>query len=459
MTQPSPKFRRHLGRRSVLLGAALLGGCETIDNVTSGDFLDDWFGTTKKPLPGTREIVVTDRPIGAGSAAGVDTTPIVLPPAETNPDWLTPGRTTAHLPGHVTGGGAMDRVWRSNIGDGAGYRAALTAQPLIQGERVFAMDSDAVITAWTLGSGSRLWRTDTQPDDDRSTNLGGGISTDGTTIWATTGRAELLALDAATGAIKWRVPTGTPGRSAPVPMGDRLYYTTIDSRLICAAMADGKSIWTYQAKPSASRVLSESSPAVVAGLVVAGFGTGELTAIRADTGAMAWTDTLAAGVGRVAATDFSTVRGLPVISGGRVYATSVAGTTVCIDQNTGRRLWTRSLGGGQTPLIVGDTMFLVTVDQIAVALSIETGATRWDVSLPRYGRPDKSRDPIFWVGPLLADSRLVFVSTTKKAQAVDPVTGKLLDSTGLPGIATVSPVAAGGMMFILTGDGSLSAWR
>ena len=452
----SPVFR--LGRRAALFGPLLLAGCETIDSITSGDFFDDLFTANKPPLEGTRENILTDSGPGQGAGQEKDSRPVVLPPAETNADWLMPERTARHLPGHLVGGANMTRVWRSDIGDGAGYRAAMTAQPLIAGQRVFAMDSDAQVTAWSLGSGSRIWRTDTRPAHDRSTNIGGGMSTDGTTVWATTGRAELMALDAASGAIKWRVPTATPGRSAPIREGDRLYYTTIDSRLVAASVNDGAEIWSYQAKDSLSRVLSEASPAVADGLVIAGFGSGELSGVHADTGAVAWSDSLAAGSGRVAATDFSTVRGMPVVDGGRVYATSVANITVCIDRNTGRRLWTRAFGGGQTPLLIGDTLFLVTNDQVAMALAADTGATRWQRTLPRYEKPERSRGAIFWVGPLLASGRLVFVSTTKLLQSVNPLDGSLLAQTELAGPATVSPVAAAGLLFTLTADGTLAAW-
>ncbi len=447
-----------LGRRAALLGPLLLAGCETIDSITSGDFFDDLFTANKPPLPGKREDVLIDNGPGHNAALETDTRPIVLPPAETNADWMIPERTPRHLPGHLVGGANMSRVWRSDIGDGAGYRTALTAQPLIAGKRVFAMDSDAQITAWSLDSGSRLWRTDTRPEHDRSTNIGGGISTDGTTVWATTGRAELMALDAATGDIKWRVSTQTPGRSAPILDGQRLYYTTIDSRLVAASATDGTQIWAYQAKDSPSRVLSEASPAVADGLVIAGFGSGELSSVHADTGVVAWSDSLAAGSGRIAATDFSTVRGMPVVSGGRVYATSVANTTVCIDRNTGRRLWTRALGGGQTPLLINDTLFLVTADQVATALAADTGGTRWQRTLPRYEKPERSRGAIFWVGPLLVSGRLVFVSTTKQLQSVNPADGSLLTQHELAGPATVSPVAAAGLLFTLTGDGTLAAW-
>ena len=82
------------------------------------------------------------------------------------------------------------------------------------GDRVFAMDSDAVVSAFDLATGRRIWRTETQDDKDRSTNVGGGIATVEGVVYVSTGRADMLALDAGTGAIRWRKPLGSPARSA-----------------------------------------------------------------------------------------------------------------------------------------------------------------------------------------------------------------------------------------------------
>ncbi len=67
------------------------------------------------------------------------------------------------------------------------------------------MDSDAVVDRLRRRPpAAALWRTDTEAEDDRSTNVGGGICVDGGTLYAVHRPAELLALDAATGKVTWR---------------------------------------------------------------------------------------------------------------------------------------------------------------------------------------------------------------------------------------------------------------
>ena len=56
-------------------------------------------------------------------------------------------------------------------------------------------------------------------------------------------------------------------------------------------------------------VVTGAAPAYAAGLVVAGFGSGELATMRAETGNVAWTDNLAAAVRSGTLADFSAIRG------------------------------------------------------------------------------------------------------------------------------------------------------
>ena len=89
------------------------------------------------------------------------------------------------------------------------------AQPVVLSGTVFTMDSDAEVSAFALADGKRLWRVDTKPEDnDDSTNVGGGLGADGTTLYAVNGLSQLLALDLASGKVKWRQDLGVPGRSA-----------------------------------------------------------------------------------------------------------------------------------------------------------------------------------------------------------------------------------------------------
>ena len=322
-----------LSRRAALMLPMALGGCA---------FLDDLFSDSKPPVEGKREAVTSVR---RGLAIDPANTSVVTVPAPVQvAQWPQPGGGPTHVVGNVAMAG-FNPAWRSSIGEGGGYRRKITAQPIIIPGRVVTMDSDAYVAAFDLDTGSRVWRTDTQSDEDRSTNVGGGVSFADGTVFASTGRAELLALDAATGAIRWRKPLGAPARSAPAIADGRLIVLTLDDRVQAFSAATGDRQWNYQAASTATTLFGQAAPAIAEGIVVAGFGSGDLVALRAESGALAWSDSLASGRGRSSLLDLSAIRALPVIDRGRVFAIGAGGLLVGLDLRSGRRLWEREVGG------------------------------------------------------------------------------------------------------------------
>ncbi len=436
-----------LTRRGALLLPLAAGGCSLFDG---------WFGDNKVPLDGRRESVTSVR---RGLAVDPsDTRQVVLPPQTAVPEWPQPGGGPTHVVGHIAMAG-FNPAWRSSIGEGGGYRAKITAQPIIIPGRAVAMDSDGMVSAFNLDTGGRVWRRDTQGDEDRSTNVGGGVSYADGTVFASTGRAEVMALDAATGAIRWRKPLGAPARSAPTVADGRLLVQTLDDRIQAFSVANGDRQWGYQAATSSTTLLGQAAPAFADGLVVAGFGSGDLVALRAESGALAWSDSLASGRGRSSVLDLSAIRALPVLAAGRVFAIGAGGLLVALDLRSGRRLWEREVGGLQTPWLAGDWLFVQTADETLAAIGRDDGRVRWLSELPRYDNPEKRRDPLFWTGPILAGGKLILAGSNGFAFSVDPLTGKVLGKAELRDAAAVAPVAAAGTLLFTSDDGTLQAYR
>ena len=437
-----------LSRRAALLGLPLgLAGCSAFD---------DYLGDNKRSLKGKRESVLGSR--GGLTVDPNDRRVIAVPAPGSVKAWPMSGATPTHVVGNVAVAG-LRPAWESGIGQGGGYRAKLTAQPVVLDGMVYAMDSRGYVASLDLARGSRRWRVDTQSDESRSTNIGGGIAVERGTVYATTGRGDALALEAATGNIIWRRDLGVPARSGPTLADGRMHFTTLDNQLLALTMARGERVWSYQGNDSATTVLADAAPAIAEGFVVCGFGSGELVTVRLDSGVLVWSDSLASSRGRNSFVDLSAIRALPVIDRGRVFAIGVGGLLVSLDLRSGRRLWEREIGGGQTPWVAGDWLFVQSSDQSLAAINVEDGRPRWVQDLPRWDNPAKQRDPIFWSGPLLASGKLVLAGTSQLAVSVDPVGGSILGTQSVSGSVSIAPLAADGTLLILSDDGTLQAFR
>ncbi|HUA77424.1 MAG TPA: PQQ-binding-like beta-propeller repeat protein [Acetobacteraceae bacterium] len=434
-----------LPRRAALLAPLALAGC------------GDWFGSSKKPLPGVRLDVLP--PPRTLSVDTTNTSPITLPPPQRNPDWPQVGGNVEHRMGSLAAGTSLQIAWRASIGEGASYRRMLTAQPIVAGGNVFTMDSAGVVRAFRLADGSQLWRFNTKAQKDRSQELGGGISYDSGALYAATGRAEVVAIDAAKGVLRWRQAIGQPARSAPTISGGTLYVPTIAAQLLALGTADGKQIWSYQGRGALVGLLGEPSPAIGNGLVIAGFASGELTALSLDSGTVQWSDNLGAVLGANSPADISAVHALPVVDGSEVYAISLGQLFVDEDIHSGRRVYYLEVAGSETPTVAGDWLFLLTADQRLAAIQRHVGLVRWITVMPRFTDPKHEKGPILWQGPVLAGGRLLLTSDKGELAAIEPGSGKILERQRLPGPAAMAPVVADATVLVLLRDGTLTAWR
>ena len=438
----------NLSRRAAMLTPLALAGCETLDN---------FFTTHKDPVPGDRIAIMA-----AETGLALDPAMkghMVLPRPENRPDAPQPGDIPSHVLGHPALGDSVAQAWSSGIGADGGYRRKILALPVVADGRIVTMDSNGGVSAFDTRAGARIWRVDTQAEDNRSSNIGGGVAIDNGVVFASTGRGEVLALDAATGHEKWRKPLGTAARAAPTIAEGRVYVPTLDDQVVTMATDDGRKLWSYQANNPSTALLGLPAPAYADGTLVAGFGSGDLIALRADSGAVVWADSLASSRGRNSLLDLATIHGMPVIAGSVVIAISLGGLMLAIDLRSGRRLWERDVGSSETPCVAGDWVFIVTTNQLIAALDLAEGRVAWTTQLPPWERPEKKRDPITWVGPVLAGDRLLACASTGLAMAVSPYTGAIIGEQKLSGRAAVAPVIAGGTAYVVTDDANLIALR
>jgi outer membrane protein assembly factor BamB len=433
-----------LGRRAALVLPLALGGCSWFDWLS-----DD----AKPPIHGHREPVLQPaRGLVVDAVADV-----TLPPVVSNPAWAQQGGDAAHTGGNLAGG--LTKAWSRGIGAGGDYRTRITSQPLIVGDQIFTYDADGVIAAWDLGGGQRVWTTPTKPPKNRSGNLGGGISQDGGRIYAATGRAEVIALNASDGTIIWRKPLGSPARSAPTIAGGSLFLCTIDQQMLAFSTENGTPLWTFQATKADAGVLATASPAVSNGLVVAGFESGDLAAVATDTGTLAWSDNLGTLKGTASLLEFATVRGAPVIDSGLVYAIGLGGLMAALDLRSGRRVWERDVPSGNTPWLAGDTLFIIDTDQRVAAISKVDGTVHWVAHLPQFENVKRTKGLISWTGPALIAGKLIAASTNEHLSVLDPLDGRIVSDLDLGSSVSLSPVAAEGTVLILCDDATLIAYK
>ena len=234
---------------------------------------------------------------------------------------------------------------------------------------------------------------DLTPDNDDEGHIGGGLAYERGRVFVATGFGVVFALDAKSGEVLWSERIGIPMRVPPTVRGGRLFVVTVDNNLMALDARDGKTLWTHAGAQETASLLGGASPAEDSGIVVVPYTSGELFALRVDTGRIIWQENLASIRRTDAVASLAHIRGRPIIDRGRVIAISHAGVMAAIDLRTGRRVWTREIGGAESPWVAGNFIFTITNENELICVS----RGRWhrtlgarSTALPRPRRPRRS---------------------------------------------------------------------
>jgi len=435
------------------MGAALivaLGACERITEYVEG--------TQDVSLPGERISVIALQRTLQPDPRVADIS-VRLPRPYVNEDWPQAGGHPTHAMHHLTLGDTPSQAWRVSVGRGAGDLVRLTAVPIVAGNRVFILDSEGSVAAHRVDNGQRVWRYNIVPKDEDRGAIGGGLGYAGGILYVATGYGEAIAMLAESGAEIWRRNVGVPLRGAPTVVNGRLFTVTNDNQLYALNIEDGGVAWTHIGIAEDAGIIGAASPAVGSGVVVAPYSSGELVALRVENGRLLWADSLTRTRRATPLAELNDINGSPVIDRDIVIAVGHAGDMVAIDLRSGTRLWEQEIASLQTPWVAGDFVFVVTTEAQIVCLARNTGRIRWVRQLPRYEDEERRREAIEWSGPVLASDRLIVVSSRGDGIAVSPYSGDILGQLELPDGASLSPVVAGGTIYVLTDDGDLLAYR
>lgn len=449
----------------VLLATALgLSGCGTVSRLNP---FDNDAGPRTRAAEGQRvSVIAFDQTVAPAEALkGVA---FEIPPAAPLEAWPQPGGGPEQVIEHVQAAPRLEIAWRRGVGQGSSRGRQVTATPIVAGGRVYTMDGQATVSAHDAATGAPVWRVDLTPREERDREAyGGGLAFANGRVFVTSGFRFVAALDANSGAVAWRTALESPMRGAPTVSGGRVFAVSADNEVFAFDAGTGAESWSYQALVEPARFAISSSPVVQGDTVVAPFASGELVALRAQNGNELWTDVLSRASRNNALSEIRDIAGRPVIHRGDVFATSHSGVFSATDLRTGGRRWSLPVAGLTTPWPAGDVVYLVSKAGELICAARDSGQVYWVKNLNEgrarqeggfLGLFDNTVRPT-WSSPLLASDRLLLVSTFGDLIAADPRSGAIQKTVNLGSPAFVSPVAANGLVYVVTEEAELIAIR
>jgi outer membrane protein assembly factor BamB len=263
-------------------------------------------------------------------------------------------------------------------------------------------------------------------------------------VYFGSGDGRVYALDAATGALKWKFATGDVVHASPAIADGTVYIGSWDSYFFALDAATGKERWRFKTGDDAdthNQTGIQSSAAVEDGVVYFGCRDSHLYALNAATGAKMW----------AISTKGSWVVVSPAVSGGKVYfATSDTGLLFGVDAKTGAQALSLTFHGWPTfssPAIAGHTLYVGSTAGRFNAVDLASGKLAWSFTTeasrqnaPALTKADGTAD---FDTPFASDFYDDMMAGYAKLLTVGPILS--------------SPVVAGNAVYFGGTDGNLYA--
>lgn len=455
---------RPISSLAFLAAFTVLAACGEREVILQGERLDlRELGTSgaEEPLDGTKEAEEATGTSRSPDAPANIVAAITLPAPRVNGEWTHRNGSPTHRTQHPALTPTPQRVWSASIGQGNNRRGRITADPIMADGRLFTLDAGATVAA-TNTSGGALWRYDLTPSSDRQGDAsGGGLAYGSGRLFVTSGYGLLVALDPTTGAEIWTQKLDASATGAPTVVGDLVYVTARDSRAWAVRADNGRVEWQLPGTPTPSVMQGGAGPAVTDRLAIFPFGSGEVLATLRKGGIRVWGATIAGQRrGRVYAT-ISDITGDPVIDGDVLYVGNQSGRIAAVRVGNGERLWTAREGAYSPVWPEGGSVFLVSDQAELVRLDAATGDRIWGVELPYFEneRVRRRKSVHAHYGPVLAGGRLWVASSDGILRGFAPESGQQVHEAQIPGGAASNPIVVGGVLYVVSANGQIHAFR
>ncbi len=378
-------------------------------------------------------------------------------PVVSSPVWhagmLYVGSDDGHVYALDAASGRLRWAWRT--------AGPVPSTPAVHDGRLYVASYDGRLHALDAATGAPLWKFATEGErrfearglhgaqprqqtlaDPFDVYLSSPVVAQGLVVFGS-GDHHVYALDAVTGALRWKVRTGNVVHASPAVADGTVYIGSWDGRLYALDLATGAQRWSVQTGLDPlmhNQQGFQSSPAVADGVVYVGCRDAHLYALDAATGAERWRFSTGA----------SWVVGSPAVARGRViFGTSDSSRLHILDAKTGQPIAQQDAKAYlfSSPTVAGDAFVIGVLNGSVQAHELDSGALRW------AWQTDAAKANTDWV--LTTEGRLnspwIYPSSWREAMAVG------FERQNRVGSIFSTPLVVGGVVYVGSADGRLYA--
>ncbi|HJR10608.1 MAG TPA: outer membrane protein assembly factor BamB [Rhodanobacteraceae bacterium] len=355
----------------------------------------------------------------------------------------------------------VQKIWSTRIGDGAG-RSGVRLQPAFADGKLYLISTDGKLEALDAATGKTLWKQSTRvgggiwpfrhkkPGPDA--RFAGGPTVSGNLLVVGTLDGHVYAMDATTGKQLWSAEVDNEVISPPAIDAGVVYARTNSGNVYAFDANSGERKWVYDQGNVPLLSLRGNGPLLAAhGVVMFGTDDGNVVSLRSDTGAIQWKLPITKGLGRTDIQKLNDADDSLQLDGNTLYATAYHGELAAIDAQQGQLAWARAFSSYVGVGVADKELVGTDDDSLVWAFSRDGGGDMWKQDALQY----------HWLtAPAIQDKYAVVGGVEGYVHWLDLSDGKLAARVRLSKDAIrARPVVNGDTVYVEDVQGHVAAYR
>ncbi|RYY76109.1 MAG: outer membrane protein assembly factor BamB [Gammaproteobacteria bacterium] len=284
----------------------------------------------------------------------------------------------------------LKEVWSRGVGNGQGV-GLTQLTPVIDGEKIYTVDHEGIVTALNNKSGKKLWSKKVTKnftgltgsvvyafkEKDLNPGITGGIGYADGHLYIGNYAGELIALSATDGKEMWRKQLKGEISSVPQSNGQVVAVQTMNGKLFVVDAKTGEDKWFFENPPPVLTLRGSAAPLVTDNAIYAGFANGRLMAFNPANGLILWEQRMASPKGRSELDRMVDIHASPLLKDGILFVGTYQGRIAAAARGTGASVWGIDGSTSENLSASDDKLFVSQSDGKVTALSLTSGEQIW----------------------------------------------------------------------------------
>jgi outer membrane protein assembly factor BamB len=265
----------------------------------------------------------------------------------------------------------LRQLWSTSVDAEKNSRAGQRLAVAVAGGNAYVAGTDGEVRALDAKSGAQRWRVQT------GQRVSAGPGSDGSRVAVGTLDGDLIVLDGADGEQLWTHSMLAEVLTPPVVTRDAVYAVGIDGRVHALDASTGKSRWTFDTNVPLLTLRGTGELLLDGERLIVGAANGKVYALDVSGGDVIWEAMPGESKGRNELERLVDVDGRIAVDRGDVFAAAFQGKAQALTGDSGSPLWTADFGSAVGVAVDRQQVYVVTDRSILVALDKRSGGEIW----------------------------------------------------------------------------------